>query len=326
MDTGYQPLIISIGDVIGQYKFIETLGKYPTYEKFLAINVVWKFFADIRVYYKAPKISKKVKLENDFMTIANTIDLDHRYCLKFLQKIEERGFQILVFEHSGPSLAEQVAYMNGTTFKFGTVRVLMWQLLHAIELLHESKIICNTLSLENISLLGDYVDDDGYEKKSGERKIQIRLNSLSDAHSGAQWYTKSNSDMRYMAPEALLNSRWSYEVDMWALGVIFVELITGFELFKTDNKIEHLAMIEKLGGEFPSWLLSEIDSNEFSDGKVDISSLDKSIVDRIDQVPTLEEMFKSETMLSFAQVLLSTDPSQRATPLSLYNHPFLHEI
>jgi serine/threonine protein kinase len=171
MESEYQTLVVSIGEIIDTYKIIENLGKYRDYEKFLAINTKWKFLADIRVYYKSPKTFKKAKSETDYMTIANTIDLNHRYCLKFLQKIEDKGLQYLIFEHSGPTLEEQLSYMNGITFKFGTVRVIMWQLLHAIELIHEAKIICGTLSTSNISLLGDYVDENGYEKKSGERKI-----------------------------------------------------------------------------------------------------------------------------------------------------------
>ena len=33
-----------------------------------------------------------------------------------------------------------------------------------------------------------------------------------------------------------------------------------------------------------------------------------------------------EDLVSFAKALLATDPSQRATPVSLFDHPFLQEI
>ena len=324
----YQPLIISVGEVVDQYKIIDFLGKHKEYEKFKAIHMTQKFFVDIKFFFKSPRLSKQAKKEACFMTIANTIDLRHRYFVKFYQHIDDRAIPILIFEHTGPTLAEQLDYMNGLSFNINTAKVIMWQLLHAIELLHESKIICGSISLENISLLGDFVDENGYEKKSGNRNIQVRINTFAHAQSGNQWHIDCNIPIRYQAPEALLGTRWSYETDLWALGVLFIELITGVKMFDTEKRIEHLAMIEKMGGDFPSWMLAECPTKDtdFDSGKVDIGTLNDDELTRIEKTQTLEDLFQSDNLVSFAKALLATDPSQRATPVSLFDHPFLQEI
>ena len=324
----YQPLLVSIGDVIDQYRIIDLVGKEKDYEKYLAIHLKLKFFVDVKIFYKSPKLDKLAKLDSTFLTIGNTIDIKHRYFVKFYQHICDQAIPILILEHTGPTLAQQLDYMNGISFNINTVKVIMWQLLHAIELLHESKIICGSISLENISLLGDYVDENGYEKKSGNRSIQVRINSLAYALPGNQWHVDCDTPLRYRAPEALLGTRYSYEIDIWALGVIFIELITGVKLFDTDSTLEHLALIEKMGGSFPDWIFSECPSlsNYFDGGNVNISSLSDQQKENLSKTPTLPELFRNDPLLNFAQVILATDPSARATPTVLYEHPFLQEV
>jgi dual-specificity kinase len=48
-----------------------------------------------------------------------------------------------------------------------------------------------------------------------------------------------------------LESGWSYACDIWSIGCILIELWTGHALFQTHNSLEHLAMMEKVLGQFP---------------------------------------------------------------------------
>lgn len=48
---------------------------------------------------------------------------------------------------------------------------------------------------------------------------------------------------------------WSYPCDMWSIGCILVEFVTGEALFQTHDNLEHLAMMQQVFGEMPSDLL-----------------------------------------------------------------------
>lgn len=44
---------------------------------------------------------------------------------------------------------------------------------------------------------------------------------------------------------------WSFPCDMWSIGCILVEFVTGEALFQTHDNLEHLAMMEKVFGQMP---------------------------------------------------------------------------
>lgn len=65
------------------------------------------------------------------------------------------------------------------------------------------------------------------------------------------------STRHYRAPEIVLSIGWSFECDIWSLGCILVELITGDALFQTHENLEHLAMMERVLGPLPSSIVEK---------------------------------------------------------------------
>ena len=45
---------------------------------------------------------------------------------------------------------------------------------------------------------------------------------------------------------------WHYPADVWSVGCILMELITGRVMLDARYNVEHLAMMEKAFGKFPS--------------------------------------------------------------------------
>lgn len=63
------------------------------------------------------------------------------------------------------------------------------------------------------------------------------------------------STRHYRAPEVIMGSGWSYECDVWSLGCILCELLSGDALFQTHQNLEHLALMQKIIGPFPRVLV-----------------------------------------------------------------------
>lgn len=68
---------------------------------------------------------------------------------------------------------------------------------------------------------------------------------------------------QYRGPEVILQCcDWNEKSDIWSAACILYELYTGDMLFPTHDSIEHLALITKLIGQFPKWMVT-FSSKEF---------------------------------------------------------------
>lgn len=70
-------------------------------------------------------------------------------------------------------------------------------------------------------------------------------------------HTYDIGTLPYRSPEALLNCEpWGKATDIWSVGCVALELYTGHPLFCTGNEDALLAMMERVCGRFPLWMIN----------------------------------------------------------------------
>ena len=77
---------------------------------------------------------------------------------------------------------------------------------------------------------------------------EIRLIDFGLATFQNEYHSPIVSTRCYRAPEIILGLGWSFPCDIWSVGCILVELLTGYALFDTRDDLEHLAMMEAVVG------------------------------------------------------------------------------
>ena len=131
---------------------------------------------------------------------------------------------------------------------------LFWQMLNAVQECHLRNIIHRNITTENF-----LVD---YDPRATPQMV-VRLNSFSCATSFKfKGYLQQRvGTMAYNAPEMLKGESYDFKVDVWSLGVVLFEMLTGMLPFpaKKEFLLERMIITRELNfyrlRETP-WLLS----------------------------------------------------------------------
>lgn len=124
----------------------------------------------------------------------------------------------------------------------------------------------------------------------------------------------------YRAPEVMLSSKsYTYGVDVWSTGCIMAELLMRRPLFKGEDYIHQLQLINEILGSATEEELKFVSSDK---ARNFLRSLpQRQGVDFARVIP-----HASEQALDLLRKMLTFDPSKRITVIDALNHPFLSEF
>ena len=157
---------------------------------------------------------------------------------------------------------------------------------------------------------------------------------------GALYASMTHSDIvntrQYRAPEDVINSsRWDTKSDMWSIGCILYELYSGEILFPTHDDEEHLCLIEKLCGVFPSRMIDNGDRhlrkifNKYNN-YINYSYLHKKYetIKTINRVRHIEDVVlkQHKCFYDLLMRLLKVNPSERITCKDALKHNFFNVV
>ncbi|XP_025951093.2 serine/threonine-protein kinase ULK1 isoform X2 [Dromaius novaehollandiae] len=174
---------------------------------------------------KEIKILKELKHENivalyDFQELANSVYLVMEYC-------------------NGGDLADYLHTMR--TLSEDTIRLFLQQIAGAMKMLHSKGIIHRDLKPQNILL--SYAGG----KKSNPNNIRIKI-----ADFGFARYLQNNmmaatlcGSPMYMAPEVIMSQHYDAKADLWSIGTIIYQCLTGKAPFQASSPQDLRLFYEK---------------------------------------------------------------------------------
>lgn len=78
----------------------------------------------------------------------------------------------------------------------------------------------------------------GFSDMNGKDKLTYILSDLGGAHKMKKTNTRSIQPRAYRAPEVIFECPWGPAIDMWSVGCLFYELLTGEQLFNPTQDLE----------------------------------------------------------------------------------------
>ena len=145
---------------------------------------------------------------------------------------------LVLLEYGGMPLHRYIERVDRAE-RLQMLPMLFWQLLHALDYLHEHEICHRDVKPDNVLI-------EEFEVGASGRVIPYaRLCDFGlSKHMVLKRNTPKISTLWYRAPENLqCLERYTYKVDVWAMGCVLYEYVTGEVLFMCNSKKEALKQI-----------------------------------------------------------------------------------
>lgn len=333
-DQGH--LIVRLGsDLTDRYKILDEIGEGTfgkvlecwdrRYEERVAIKVV----RNVERYRDGAEqeieilraISRRSRERSEWKNV----------CVKLLDDFEFHGHVCMSFGLYGLSLYDFLKKNRFRGYGIDMVRDIAFQLIACVAWLHDFKLIHTDLKLENILFKSSAFTKDrrsGYRVPSSSDVVLIDFGSATFEY---EHHTTIVSTRHYRAPEIVLGTGWSYECDVWSIGCILCELISGDTLFQTHENLEHLAMMEKVLGPIPSQLAAEATRGKkyFNMNKLlwPVNASSDESIREVAKTKSLQEQFPDDPLLlDLLEKTLRYSKFERATVRQCLMHPFFDPI
>ncbi|XP_056402633.1 cyclin-dependent kinase-like 1 [Hyla sarda] len=233
--------------------------------------------------------------------------LKHPNLVNLLEVFRRKRKLHLVFEYCDHTVLNELdRHPRGVPEHL--VKSITWQTLHAVNFCHKHNCIHRDVKPENILLTKHSV---------------IKLCDFGFARiltGPCDYYTDYVATRWYRAPELLVgDTQYGPPVDVWAIGCVFAELLSGIPLWPGKSDVDQLYLIRKCLGDLIPRHQQVFSTNQFFSGV--------SIPDPENMEP-LEQRFPniSSNALGLMKGCLHMDPSERLTCQQLLEHPYFDSI
>ncbi|XP_075039577.1 mitogen-activated protein kinase 14B-like isoform X1 [Mixophyes fleayi] len=181
---------------------------------------------------------------------------------------------------------------------------LLYQILRGLQYIHSAGIVHRDLKPSNLGV------NENYEIKILDFGLARQTESEMTGYVVTRWYR---------APEIILNwMHYSQTVDIWSVGCILAEMITGHVLFPGGDYFDELfKIIEVIGSPQPS-LINKMESKHAQDYFKMLPHKQKK---------NFKELFPTMSMLEIdlLEKMLDLDPERRLSAAECLAHPYLEE-
>ncbi|KAI9352347.1 kinase-like domain-containing protein [Pilaira anomala] len=318
-----------------RYKMMKLLGQGTFGKVVECYDRVKRTFCAIKIIRAIPKYRDASKIEIRVLNALKEHDpINLNKCIHLIEWFDYCNHICMVFELLGQSVFDFLKSNEFRPFPIHHIQQFAKQLLTSVAFVHELKLIHTDLKPENILLVNsESVEAGNVDPKSKIlRNTDIRLIDFGSATFEQDYHSTVVCTRHYRAPEIILGLGWSYPCDIWSIGCILVEFLTGDALFQTHDNLEHLAMMSVVLGKIPAKLIkaSSFEAQKFfKDGKLRYPDVDTSKQSKkyVRALKLLKEIIDPQTnarsqFLDLLSKMLVYDPSLRISAREALRHPF----
>ncbi|XP_052273246.1 cyclin-dependent kinase-like 1 isoform X2 [Dreissena polymorpha] len=232
--------------------------------------------------------------------------LKHQNLVNLIEVFRRKKRLHLVFEYVDHTVLNELdRHPRGVPEPM--VKRIIYQILLAVNFCHQHHCIHRDVKPENILIT---------------RQGQVKLCDFGFARiltGPGDEYTDYVATRWYRAPELLVgDTQYGPPVDVWAIGCVFAELLTGQALWPGKSDVDQLYLIKKTLGDLLPRHVQIFSTNSFFKGM---------IIPEPERLEPLEEKFMnfSDLVLNFLKSCLAMNPDERLTCAELICHTYMDQ-
>lgn len=307
---------IAQGDHLSyRYEIVDILGKGSFGQVVRCIDHKTGGLVAIKIIRNKKRFHQQALVEVNILQKLREWDPHNKYSMvNFTESFYFRGHLCISTELLDMNLYEFIKSNSFKGFPLEVVRRFTKQMLSSLLLLKSKRVIHCDLKPENILLT---------HPMHSEIKV---IDFGSSCFENERVYTYIQSRF-YRSPEVILGMTYGMPIDMWSLGCILAELLTGVPIFPGENEQEQLACIMEVFGPPEKHLIEKSTRRKlFFDSlgkpRITVSSKGRR---RRPSSKTLSGVLKceDEVFLDFLARCLRWDPDRRLKPDEAVRHEFI---
>ncbi|CAL6050588.1 Kinase [Hexamita inflata] len=290
-----------------RYETQSILGQGSFGKVFKAFDHQNNCFVALKIVRNKKRFHRQGLVEVRLLETLRKNDPDDISCvLKLTHSFYFRSHLCIVTDMLSINLYELLVRFNLKGLKLNYVKHIAVQCLNSLCYSHNLNIIHADIKPENILLV-----------KENSTHIRV-IDWGSGAFVNQTIYTYIQSRF-YRAPEVILGMPYSIEIDVWSMGCVFAELLTGMPIFPGEDEHDQLGKICEFLNMPPNHMIQKASraGEFFQSGKLRSKHRPNS--------KSIQQHLKGQPadFIDLICQMLVWDPKQRATPHQLMKHQFV---
>jgi dual specificity tyrosine-phosphorylation-regulated kinase 2/3/4 len=196
----------------------------------------------IKLLRDGPKHHDHISMESEFLELLQTDGGPASHIVRLYDTVTFRGYVCFALELHSANLFQVMRSRNFSGLALPDVKVIAREGAEALRFCHAKGVVHGDVKPENIVF-------------TNARQNSITLIDFgSSAHLAQTVFTYIQSRF-YRATEIVLGLRYDGKIDIWSLGCVLSELVTGRPLFEAEDEQELIQKFVRLLGCPPMWMV-----------------------------------------------------------------------
>lgn len=299
-----------------RYQQLQVLGKGSFGSVLKCLDHKTGELVAIKMMKNKPKVRSQIMFELNLLESLQTEENNGYNIIKYIGSFDFRNFFCIVMELASLDLYTVLKNQRFRGFLIPVIQMVARDTAVALKYMHSQKIIHCDIKPENIL----FTNQDNKSIKVIDFGCSCYIGKLMFSYIQSRYYR---------APEVVFGFEYGPEIDIWSLGCVLCEMVTGQPIFPAEDEVELMQMLVEILGPPPLEIVKSAPRAHYyfdKDGNLIPQPNSKGLLHTPSSI-TLSQAtrIKDPLFLSLLNGCLKWNPAERLTAETFLQHQWVQQ-